>query len=605
MAGAPVAAPAAEAEAPAVDWQEVVAALQGSDEWTQLMTDLAGNAGGPSVAALLQRAAAQAAAGGAGQAAGSSPGAAAAGRAGGRRLGSTSGGGSERLAEAVQQVAWEKLHTGDWHAVATVWRDAYVAACILAAAAGLPARQEEAGEGPAGAASATAASTPAGPWAGQQAGQQTAQQQGPGKWQQEAAALAAALWHLDMAAIMGGPLLRSLVDALIEALQRLWQALHGGIRGAAAPSGELREREQQGGQQAHAEQQGGEAGGEQESELPAAKRPRMATSEAAAAGGEAAAKAAAGAADAALLPPWSLGPRGLPVATAQLPSLEAFWRDYMSTETPVVISGAMEDWPALRRWADPAYLIRVAGPRTVPVEVGEHYLADQWGQQLMTLQRFVEAHIVGRPGAAQQAQQQEQQAQGFPALAAPRAAAAAPAAAVPSQEQQQGAPVAAAAEEAAQDQQEQQQKQPRAYLAQHPLFDQIPALAADIREPPYCCLGQGEVQSINAWFGPAGTVTPLHTDPHPNLLCQAVGRKYVRLYPPSATPAMYPHAEGMHTNSGRVDVDSPDLQRFPLFGETAFQDCVLEAGQMLFIPAGWWHYVKSTTVSFSVSYWWR
>ena len=34
-------------------------------------------------------------------------------------------------------------------------------------------------------------------------------------------------------------------------------------------------------------------------------------------------------------------------------------------------------------------------------------------------------------------------------------------------------------------------------------------------------------------------------------------------------------------------------------------DCVLEPGQMLFIPPGWWHYVKSTTVSFSVSFWWR
>lgn len=36
---------------------------------------------------------------------------------------------------------------------------------------------------------------------------------------------------------------------------------------------------------------------------------------------------------------------------------------------PYIIAGAMEDWPALARWCDPAYLIAVAGPRTVPVEV--------------------------------------------------------------------------------------------------------------------------------------------------------------------------------------------------------------------------------------------
>jgi hypothetical protein len=52
-------------------------------------------------------------------------------------------------------------------------------------------------------------------------------------------------------------------------------------------------------------------------------------------------------------------------------------------------------------------------------------------------------------------------------------------------------------------------EQDRGYLAQHPLFDQIPALAADIREPPYCVLGEGQLQSVNAWFGPPGTVRSL------------------------------------------------------------------------------------------------
>lgn len=35
-----------------------------------------------------------------------------------------------------------------------------------------------------------------------------------------------------------------------------------------------------------------------------------------------------------------------------------------------------------------------------------------------------------------------------------------------------------------------------------------------------------------------------------------------------------------------------------------FVDCILEEGEMLYIPPKWWHYVRSLTTSFSVSFWW-
>jgi lysine-specific demethylase 8 len=43
--------------------------------------------------------------------------------------------------------------------------------------------------------------------------------------------------------------------------------------------------------------------------------------------------------------------------------------------------------------------------------------------------------------------------------------------------------------------------------------------------PDYCYAGGGELQSLNAWFGPDGTVTPLHHDPHHNLFAQ-VSQEY-------------------------------------------------------------------------------
>lgn len=49
---------------------------------------------------------------------------------------------------------------------------------------------------------------------------------------------------------------------------------------------------------------------------------------------------------------------------------------------------------------------------------------------------------------------------------------------------------------------------------------QIQELRNDIVTPDYCFAGGTEMKSVNAWFGPAGTVTPLHHDPHHNILAQ-------------------------------------------------------------------------------------
>jgi len=142
-------------------------------------------------------------------------------------------------------------------------------------------------------------------------------------------------------------------------------------------------------------------------------------------------------------------------------------------------------------------------------------------------------------------------------------------------------------------------------LAQTQLFEQIPELKKDIDVPIYCYLGENLI--INAWFGPKNTVSPAHTDPYHNLLTQVVGSKYIRLYDPKYSECLYSHGEGgsqkMLTNTSQVDVEHPDLKKYPLFKSAKCQECILESGEMLFIPIKWWHYVKSLERSFSVSFW--
>jgi len=73
------------------------------------------------------------------------------------------------------------------------------------------------------------------------------------------------------------------------------------------------------------------------------------------------------------------------------------------------------------------------------------------------------------------------------------------------------------------------------------------------------CLRRGHGEDVlvrNAWMGPRGTVSPLHFDRYANILVQAVGRKYVRLYAPEHSAALYPH-EGRDFNTSQVSRASP------------------------------------------------
>uniref|UniRef100_A0A2I2Z392 JmjC domain-containing protein 5 n=1 Tax=Gorilla gorilla gorilla TaxID=9595 RepID=A0A2I2Z392_GORGO len=54
----------------------------------------------------------------------------------------------------------------------------------------------------------------------------------------------------------------------------------------------------------------------------------------------------------------------------------------------------------------------------------------------------------------------------------------------------------------------------------------------------------------------------------------------------------------------KVDVENPDLEKFPKFAKAPFLSCILSPGEILFIPVKYWHYVRALDLSFSVSFWW-
>ncbi|KAK9429172.1 hypothetical protein V1505DRAFT_387289 [Lipomyces doorenjongii] len=307
------------------------------------------------------------------------------------------------------------------------------------------------------------------------------------------------------------------------------------------------------------------------------------------------------------------------LASPTIPSFDAYMDQNLlksASLQPVHLTGLAVTWPAFKTWNSPSYLLSVTnnGRRVVPVEIGKSYVSDSWTQEFRKFGSLLHDWL-------------QNDSQPDRAL-------------------------------------------PTTYLAQHDLLLQVDPLRADILMPDLihsATFARRETSTtkmtlINAWVGPAGTISPLHTDPHDNILVQVVGYKYVRLYPAAVSKEkMYPR--GIENQIG-IDVDmgntsAVELERGcfgALFGDTdvldlrtsvsvihdkrkakkenefegdkfarlrermldkkkyrdeyedflwdgEFLDCILAPGDGLFIPAGWWHYVKSLSQSFTVSFW--
>ncbi|KAM8857560.1 tRNA wybutosine-synthesizing protein 5 [Synchiropus picturatus] len=92
-----------------------------------------------------------------------------------------------------------------------------------------------------------------------------------------------------------------------------------------------------------------------------------------------------------------------------------------------------------------------------------------------------------------------------------------------------------------------------------------------------------------------------HYDVMDNLLAQVTGRKRVVLFSPQ--DALYLYLSG--DKSEVVDIDRPDLTVFPDFVKATRHECVLEPGDLLFIPALWFHNTLALQFGVGVNVFWR
>lgn len=107
------------------------------------------------------------------------------------------------------------------------------------------------------------------------------------------------------------------------------------------------------------------------------------------------------------------------------------------------------------------------------------------------------------------------------------------------------------------------------------------------------------------WLGPAGTVTPLHCDYDDNIFAQIWGAKRIFLSPPHHDEFLYSREANAILFGSPFDPEAPDYEKFPLARQAAMIECTMQAGELLYVPAGWYHQVRALTFSLSANRWAR
>jgi hypothetical protein len=143
------------------------------------------------------------------------------------------------------------------------------------------------------------------------------------------------------------------------------------------------------------------------------------------------------------------------------------------------------------------------------------------------------------------------------------------------------------------------------YVGSVPTPKNFPAFTRDHAMP---LLDPGIVPRV--WFGNRVTVQT-HYDISSNMACVVAGKRRFTLFPPEQIANLYVGPVDF-TLAGQpismVKLENPDFERYPRYREAlaAAQGAELEPGDALFIPYMWWHHVQSRdSFNVLVNYWWE
>ena len=148
----------------------------------------------------------------------------------------------------------------------------------------------------------------------------------------------------------------------------------------------------------------------------------------------------------------------------------------------------------------------------------------------------------------------------------------------------------------------------RYYLYGEPL----PAPLRSLLPPPTILAPIPSLSSSLLWVAVDGSLSPLHYDLSDGVLCQLQHSKHFLLFAPHHYHALAPYpTDHIHDRQSQLHFDTARLtpQR-PTDGDEGLQGGLegwvgeVHAGEMTYLPYGWWHQVESDGECVSVTYRW-
>uniref|UniRef100_M3YCM4 Bifunctional peptidase and (3S)-lysyl hydroxylase JMJD7 n=2 Tax=Mustela putorius furo TaxID=9669 RepID=M3YCM4_MUSPF len=251
-----------------------------------------------------------------------------------------------------------------------------------------------------------------------------------------------------------------------------------------------------------------------------------------------------------------------------------FYRDWVCPNRPCIIRNALQHWPALRKWSFP-YLRATVGSTEVSVAVTPDGYADAVRADRFVMpaeRRLPLNHVL--------------------------------------------------------DVLEGHARHPGVLYVQKQcsnLPTELPQLLPDLESHvPWASEALGKMpDAVNFWLGEAAAVTSLHKDHYENLYCVVSGEKRFLLHPPSDRPfipyELYTPATYQLTEEDSFEIVdeeamekvpwipldplAPDLARYPSYSQARALCCTVQAGEMLYLPALWFHHVQQSHGCIAVNYW--